>query len=427
MSLDIGRTIRRLFQFHLPEVAPLIHQGIYGYRRDAGENVTRFHLRVEDDGSGLLLANASIAARLSPSGVFISKLMLEGKSPTDVKQAVHEAFRKVDSAQLDSDIVKLKQFIETLSNPEDNYPIFNLDDPSLSDPGSLMAPFHAQLTLASPKQLRPLLDKLWASGVMHVAFSAKKDSDTEDAVRNIERAEDLGMIAGIRGIGTWLEREGLMEQAALAGVDYVTVPVVSMESKVHDSHFGEGDFTRALQVFEDCRRWEICPVMEVPLLRENLQELENLIHSMDEMDIRNVLFYAVAGDYQSSGLSGAEIIQAAVHVTELATDADVRYIWQPPVSRPGSISEILESGPRTGGDVSIRVEPGGEVYAARGAFRPAGNLLQQELKQIWNSEAFRKYRERLQAPTHCEICPGLEICAADCPADPAGWVTGGER
>jgi radical SAM protein with 4Fe4S-binding SPASM domain len=102
----------------------------------------------------------------------------------------------------------------------------------------------------------------------------------------------------------------------------------------------------------------------------------------------------------------------------------VRFIWQPPLERDParSLAEQVQQGPRCSGDVAVRVEPDGEVIPARGPYRSAGNILTYEWPRIWNDQAFRQYRERVESPTRCDDCPGLAICAADCPRKQAGWA-----
>ena len=98
-------------------------------------------------------------------------------------------------------------------------------------------------------------------------------------------------------------------------------------------------------------------------------------------------------------------------------------MWNPPVQRAPNLpltNQIL-NGPRCSGDVAVRVEADGTVIPPRGPYQSAGNVLQDSWDTIWNHEVFRIYRERVEAPTHCDICPGLVICAADCPREPAGW------
>jgi radical SAM protein with 4Fe4S-binding SPASM domain len=414
---------RKIFDFRLPRRPKPVPGGIYPYRREAGGNVTRFHLRVDEDGSGLLLANASVAARLSASGVMIAKGLLDAKSPDQIRGEIGKQFRGVDESRLNEDLGKVGEFIETLANPEDNYPIFNLDDPSVGGPQKLMAPFHAQLPVADPDQINPVLQRLWDCGVAHVTFRMMKGSVPDHAARNIERAEDLGMISGLSSIAGWLLAPGLFDQIAAAGVDYVTVALAFPEEARQDFMLGPGDFSAAMAIFSDCKTREVCPVAEIPLFKDNLGEIEAILDVLGEQGVYNVVCYAIASEHQPAGLDRAEMIQAAAAVDAESRAANVRYVWLPAVSRPGNLTDLIEDGPRTAGDISIRVEPDGSVYPARGPKVAAGNLLADPWPAIWNHEVFKRYRGRVQAVTRCDICPGLEICAADCPGQPAGYAS----
>ena len=87
-----------------------------------------------------------------------------------------------------------------------------------------------------------------------------------------------------------------------------------------------------------------------------------------------------------------------------------------------TLAEQVCRGPRCSGDTAIRVEPDGSVFPARGPFRAAGNLIEDDWESIEQSDVFTSYRQRVESDTHCDQCPGLAICAADCPREPAGWA-----
>ena len=416
------KILKDFFRVKLPSKAEKVKPGIYHYRREAGGNVTRFHLRVEEDGSGMLLANASVAARLSPTGVLIAKSRLEGVAYPVISRTIKESFYGATEQQIESDVRRISQLIGELANLEDNYPIFNLDDPAIVQPRTLLAPFHAQLRVADPEKNNSLLHKLWESGVMHVTFSAEPGSDTEFAVRNVERAEDLGMISGVRGMASWFVLPELFNRLALAGIDYIIVPSISANPLTQDSFLGESNTNRLNECFQLCKKWEVTPVLEIPIFRRNVAELEALVNEFSAKGGNNVLYYAISNEHQREGLSGIEIIQAASTIIATTHRSRVRYVWLPAVSAPGDLQAIVQQGPRSAGDVSIRVEPDGSVYPPRGPMTPAGNLTTESWKEIWDRDAFRRYRERVESPTHCDICPELEVCAAACPADPAGWA-----
>ena len=267
-----------------------------------------------------------------------------------------------------------------------------------------------------------LLEKLWNSGFLQVTFSASRNDSAKDTVLCVERAEDTGMICGVRACGTWLQTPNLLQDLATAGVDSIVAPVASSSPEKHDALFGIGDFEKVRQSFAECKKWEVCPVAEVPLFQGSWKELKEILAMLGNQGVRNVLYYAIAEKPAELALRGPEIIQAAVEVEEYAAFSSVRYVWGVPLVREGNLQQIVEKGPRTPQDLSILVEADGSVYLSRGAKKPAGNILRSSWKEIWNGELCQEYKKRILSPTHCDICPGLAICAADCPGEPSGWA-----
>ena len=71
---------------------------------------------------------------------------------------------------------------------------------------------------------------------------------------------------------------------------------------------------------------------------------------------------------------------------------------------------------------AVRTETG----ALRGGSRLSTTLRTDDWEAIHQGEVFGAYRSRVETDTHCETCPGLVICAADCPRNPAGWAEAGD-
>ena len=266
----------RLKKYFVPEIKNN-RSGVYSFRREKNGAITRFHLRIEKNGYGMLLANSSVACRLSPSGTAIARMLLEGKNQQEIETEIRKDFRGIRNEQLTHDLEQLSHFIETLSTPDDTYPIFNLHDPAMEPPRSLIAPFHAQMLVGSAEKVNPVLQKLWDAGIPHVTFQVTDSTSIEESVQNVQRAEDIGMICGIRASGNWLQQSEVMKRLALAGIDYIVAPVTSLNQQSHDKIFGERDYQHAFQSFKDCIQWEICPVAEIALSNENKKELPELL------------------------------------------------------------------------------------------------------------------------------------------------------
>lgn len=406
-----------------------IEPGLYHYLRDSGEGTyTRFHLRVDQSGEGLLLANATAAARLRPSGLIIAKALLDGAETDRIIERLQGAFRALSRAQAEADIQRVRELIARLDSPGDNYPIINLDDPAFAgDVPPLEKPIAADVPLGELARLEPLLRRLWELGIPQARLLAGAELDARQAVRAVELAEDLGMIAGLRAAAAVLNQGTLIAELARAGLDHLDVWCFSLVEAVHDALAGEGAFGEFRRVVETARQEEICPVAVMVLLRQTADSIEESIAAVAELGLGALALFAVATTEpaESGGpLLADELFQLAWLIEEAADAHGVRLLWYAPLrfdpQRP--MAEQVAAGPRTSGDMAVRVELDGSVWLARGPNRPAGNVLTQDWEQIASSAVFRHYRRIVETALHCEQCPGLMYRPLDCPRNPARWA-----
>ncbi|MBL8092713.1 MAG: radical SAM protein [Anaerolineales bacterium] len=419
--------LQRLLNVRRSE-APTLAPGMYHFRREARGRHARFHLRVERDGSGLLLANASVAARMTQSGVLIASGLLRGEPDAVVLARMQDVYGGVDAGTLERDIARVRDLIARLLDPEEAAS-FNLDDVAATpNPADLIAPLTADLPIGSPDQIRPLVEKLWAVGIPHVVFTVEAEMRADHVVRAVERASDIGLITGVRGRGLDLGAGTLLNDLANVGVDHVSVYYASHRREIHDALYGAGDHAAAEDLIRRVRAREITPVGEVVLTDATLRELEETVAVLNAQAVRNAGFWALAEPTETTApaLGANALPQAAARVEAASHQQNVQYVWYPTVRVAVGDASIVQAaarrGPRCSGDLALRVELDGRVIAPRGGQGVAGNLLTDPWDAIWAGPALVGYRARLQTPTHCDTCPGLALCAADCPKDPNGWA-----
>ncbi len=412
-----------------PRETDLGAPGLYHFTRLMGSFPVRLHLRVDPDGGGLLLANASHAAHLSPVGVVMAQAALEGLEDTEVIGHVQARFRGGGVAQVTRDLEGIRKLLSDLLSPTDDYPVTNYGTPS-GVPGTrrLMAPFQACVAPGDPETTAEVLRRLWDAGVPQVTLLAPRDPSPEGLVRPVECAEDLGMIAGVRAAAGRLPEQALRD-AGMAGLDFLKLILASADPAEHDALLGPGDYAAFTRAVAACHDMELCPVAQVPLMDCNADDLPEIVQLAAAQAIRTLEVFALAclecGSVEDAAgaLPAQALPQVATAVTECADDCGVRLLWTPPVrfDRGRTLAAQVMAGPRAGADISIRVEPDGTVYPPRGPREACGNLLRQPWDVIWRHAAFTRYREGIEAPARCPTCPGLELCAAACPQDPAGW------
>lgn len=401
--------------------------GLHHFQRRIDGGYMRYHLRIEPDGHGVLIAGASEAVMLSPDGVQVVIGLLNDRTKDRLASELH---RPDGRAIVD----QVAGILAELGHPSSRFPIFNLVDPEVVGQRlQLVSPLQADVVVGPGANQREILDRLWNVHVPHVRLNWPRSFPHSFVVHAVTHAEDLGMIAGVRATATQLSRPGVIIELAEAGLDYVLVPW-GVTRDFHAQMFGMEDWDKFNAVIAEIRRWEMTPVIDAPLHPAVLDGFEQAVEVLDGTNVHHVEVFALVappGDPAAPGsaatggaFEGRELRQLASYVEDVADNRRMQMIWLPPIIHkpPRTLAETAALGPRAAGDVSIRVEMDGRVVPPRGPYRTAGNIMTDMWHRIWGDEAFKRYRERVESPTRCAQCPGLAICAADCPADPRGWV-----
>lgn len=418
----------------LPKLPPQgMAPGVYPFVRTDVDPPVRFHLRVDLDGGGMLWANASEAAVLSPVGVLMAHGVLSGLEDEAIVAQVRALFRDAEPGQIGADLAQMRTLLTDLITPDTAFPVTAFGAGAEGAGRRLAAPHRAHLTQTDRETTKALLQALWRAGVPHATFHADPRRPPEELPHLVEAAEDLGMLAGLRILGGQLP-DGILQDAARAGLDYLMLPVASSDAAEHNALLGEGDHSAALRSFARCLELELCPVAQLPLVDSTAPHLDALVQCVVDAGVSNVSVFALAcldGEEQADAagaLPARALPQVAAFATECADRCNVRLTWEPPVrfDLRRSVGDQVREGPRASGDASVRVEPDGSVFAARGPRSCGGNLLQQPWEEIWQAECFRRYREGAQVQ-RCSACPGLELCAVGCVKDPDLWSNDGQE
>ena len=407
-----------------------VASGLYHYQFHRDDGYIRFHLRVERSGESLLIAGASEAVQVSRDGTPVIKRLLDGESPQTLANHL--------PAAAEPWIAQGVRIMAELGSPSSRFPVFNLGDPA-NDPrdAELIAPFQADVELDNAEHLHSILRKLWDAGIPHARFLPTTQTSDDHLVQAVEWAEDLGMIAGVRSPASWLMEADRMNRLAAVGVDYLLAPW-AVDPELHARWFGASDLSSLAEMIRDAQELEVTPVVEIPLVESSVDGLDEHWIRLTEWRVSHVEVYALARldsySVPDSGRGNGEpaadapldaprLRQLATWIEEAADDRAFQVTWLPPVgvTMSDNVAALVRRGPRAGGDVAIRVLPNGDVLPPRGPRQHAGNLLSDSWEQIWSSDAFCRFRERVEANTRCEQCPGLAICTPDCPADPRGW------
>ncbi|MBN2360948.1 MAG: hypothetical protein JXR83_15945 [Deltaproteobacteria bacterium] len=409
--------------------SPAPGPGLYHFTREEDGLIGRYHLRVERDGSGLLLANAKAACLLSTTGVLAAKLLLEGRPIKAVVGTLARSFRGASRARLRADVDEVAEAIWQMVRPGRRFPPLDLDDQRAPDSWrQLSAPLCADVELGDPETGRAIVDQLCALAVPQVVFVVPHGGDPGALVGLVEHAEDLGLITGVRGRATDLRQAGLVERLAKAGLDHLDLLFASSESAYHDVMLGHGDWNNACKCFEEIKTREIYAVGVVPLVERHLEDLATIAATLRGHGVEHAVVFALVSKTGGSGaLSPDGLPQMASVIEEVAEQSGVGIVWAPPVElSPGQhLPHAIQPGPRAVGQGCVRVTASGDLIPATGTMRSAGNLLSDDWATVWGGAAFKPWREGTALAARCATCTGMATCAIGCPRDAATWACAG--
>lgn len=374
----------------------------------------------------MLVANAARALRLSPTGVFIVHELLSGRTPETVERETARRF--AGASDLSGDVKRVAEAVAELASPGGGAPLRDLDDPDMSVlRRSLSAPLRAELSLTGGQQGERLLRRLWEVGIPQVVVAVPPNPAEVDLVRMVELAEDLGLIAGLRMRASDAARDGRLTALVGAGLDHLNVFWLGTDPAAHDEVYGAGDNRAVESALQTAKQLALHVVATIPLVDQTLESLDEILSALPHRGIRSAELFGLVSAGIEGALNGPELAQAAVMAEEAADTGDVTTVWAQPVELPEGVSLIegMRAGPRCSGEASIRLRADGGVVPPTGPNELVGNLLDDDWERIWGHSAFERFRESVEHPVACDVCPGTSICDGGCPKDPSTWARGG--
>ena len=196
--------------------------GLYHYVREGIGERSRIHLRIEPDGHGLLLVNASRVLHLNPTATLMARLALDETLPDQAVQTIRHTF-DVPAAQASNDYAQFRAQLAELIRPDGACPIHDLElevtAPFSARPS---APYRMDLALTyrcnndcahcynarsrsypelSTAQWKTIIEQLWQIGIPHVVFTGGEPSLRDDLPELVAHAEQIGQVTGLNTNG----------------------------------------------------------------------------------------------------------------------------------------------------------------------------------------------------------------------------------
>ena len=419
--------------------------GLYHYLHDQRQEKARIHLRVEVDGAGLLLVNASRAYHLNPTAAHLAYLCLEAAPEAEIIRSFQNQY-KVSASQVKQDLSEFHTTLEEIIRPDGACPVCDLQletTAPFSDRPS--APYRMDLALTyrcnndcshcyndMPRrrlelmtaEWKQILNLLWDQHIPHIVFTGGEPTMRPDLAELIAHAQNNGQITGMNTNGRRLKDEAYLKTLVDAGLDHVQITLESHDPAIHDQMVQrQGAWKDTVAGIQNALKTRLFVMTNTTLLANNAspQNLTKTLDFLANLGVptlgMNALIYSGNGLNVNSGLPESELpplLDLARHATD---QRGQRLIWYTPTQYCHFDPIQLELGVKgcTAALYNMCVEPDGSVLPCQSYYEPLGNLLNDPWQAIWEHDLAVSLRERKNLPAGCYACALLPECGGGCP------------
>jgi hypothetical protein len=374
------------FKNRFAKVEPL-PEGMHQMQSTVDEKPYRLHLRLQKDGSGILVLNASTVLQLNPTAAEYAFHFIKGTEREEAAKQVAKRYR-VDKKTALADFDSFAERIETLAHTPDLDPASFLDfervAPHSSDATlrldcalTYRLPEGNQAQYAPVKRVdrelttaewQTIMDKAWTAGIPHIIFTGGEATLRDDLLMLIAHAEKNGQVCGLLTDGIKLADKDYLDMLLQTGLDHVMVIL-------------DPNNPHSWKAIEIIVPQDLFLTVHLTLNKENVNESKNILEKLASLGVENISLSAAQNDLTDELLE----LQGAVSALGLAIrwDLPVPYSSSNPVAHE-TVDDDVPSG---AGKTWMYVEPDGDVLPAQGE---ADKILGNFLRDDWNAIRGRK-------------------------------------
>ena len=346
----------------------------------------RLHLRLNADGSGLLIVNASTVLQLNPTAAEYAYHLVQGNSVEEATSQIAGRYR-VSKENARDDYNGFVERIQTLIKTPDLDPVFFLDfDLAAPHSAELSAPLRLDCALTyrlnpdtSPEyapvkrasrelttaEWKSILDRAWGFGIPQVTFTGGEATLREDLHELIAVAESNGQVCGLLTDGLKLRDKTYLSALLQTGLDHI---LFLLQPENPDSW----------QALETVLAEDIFVTVHITLNPTNIQNAGESIKRLADLGVRS-LSLTTSDDSLRDAFHELRNTAAEAGMT-LRFDLPVPYSAYNPVAFETHEDDI----PKGAGRVWLYVEPDGDVLPSqRMADKVLGNLLTDSWSTIY--------------------------------------------
>lgn len=378
---SIRESIRRMFQKAQPLPA-----GIYHYQSPPEDPRNfRLHLRLEKDGTGILIVNAATILHLNPTAAEYAYYLVNQVPKEEAVRQISKRYL-VTNARAAQDYQDFVERIETIIDIPDLDPEMYLGfehkeihSSSYSAPLRLdcaityRLPEGADPSLAPTKRVdreltteewQSVIDKAWEAGIPHIIFTGGEPTLRDDLPDLIARAEANGQVTGLLSDCLRLSDPIYMDTLLKTGLDHLMV--IFQPGK--ERSWGGLSTSLAEDLFV---------ALHITITPETAPATLDLLEWLAAQGVKAV----------SLSISDPGLNEVLISARNQAASLGLSLVWDLPVPysamNPVALETQEDTIPSGAGRAWLYLEPDGDVLPSQGVNQVLGNMLRDPWAQIW--------------------------------------------
>jgi hypothetical protein len=352
------------------------------------ERPYRLHLRLEADGSAVLIVNAATVLHLNPTAAEYAYHFVQRTPPEEAAKQIASRYRVSRGMALE-DYQDFVSRIEALLATRDLDPVTYLDFERVAPHSvDLSAPLRLDCALTyrlpdvespeyapakrvdkelSTEEWQSILDKAWQAGVPHVTFTGGEATLREDLPALIAYAEQVGQVCGLLTDGLKLADKEYLDLLLRSGLDHLLF-LLQPESEA------------SWRALEGILPEDLFVTVHVTINKTSLGTTAATLERLGQLGVKSLSIGLT--DPSLRGEMDTLLHQAAGLGMTLAFDLPVPYSAENPVGLE-TMEDLVPSG---AGKSWLYVEPDGDVLPAQGlSDQVLGNILRDDWEKIYHS------------------------------------------
>jgi hypothetical protein len=344
----------------------------------------RLHLRLENDGTGVLILNASTVLHLNQTAAECAYQWVQDATPEKAAKAIASRYR-VGQKQALHDYLDFIGRVETLLQTTDLDPVtyleFDRQDPfskELSAPYRLdcaltyrlpegdqihYAPTERAKAELTTDDWKAILDKAWSAGIPHVVFTGGEPVLRDDLPMLIAHAEKNGQVSGLLSGSPRLGSAEYLKTLLDNGLD-------------HLMYLLQPDKEESWTAVQHAVAGDLAITVHLTLTRALAAQTGAILKRLKQANV-------IGLSLSASDPAGAEALLA---MRDRAAELGLTLHWDLPVpySAANPVAQEIGAQSSGAGKAWLYVEPDGDVLPEQGVNRVLGNFLKDPWGTIWD-------------------------------------------